>query len=53
MRILVYSDPMAKRLRWLGSTLEDLREQPEDVREFMGSALREPKRAANLTTLGR
>ena len=32
---------MAKRLRWLGSTLEDLREQPEDVREFMGSALRE------------
>ena len=53
MRILVCFDPVAKRLRWLGSTLEDLREQPEDVREFMAALSERPKRAANLTTLGR
>lgn len=32
---------MSKELVWLSSTLEDLREQPESVREFMGSALRD------------
>lgn len=32
---------MSKGLVWLGSTPEDLREQPESVRDFMGGALRE------------
>lgn len=33
--------PVPKELVWLGSTLDDLREQSEGVREFMGSALRD------------
>lgn len=33
--------PIAKQLVWLGSTVDDLREQSESVRDFMGNALRD------------
>ena len=52
MRILVYFGSVAKRLRWLGTTLEHLREQPEDVREFMGSALREAQEGGKADEAG-